>query len=74
VPDEMGYAQADPEQTAKAVRVALFIALSRLEGRRETPGNDGLPSGWYSIRKRRVYLFAIAGRSDGASLYDRKCP
>jgi hypothetical protein len=32
VPDEMGYAPADPEQTAKAVRVALFIALSRLEG------------------------------------------
>lgn len=32
VPDEMGSAQADPEQTAKAVRVALFIALSRLEG------------------------------------------
>ena len=31
VPDEMGYAPADPEQTAKAVRVALFIALSRLE-------------------------------------------
>jgi hypothetical protein len=32
VPDEMGYAPADPEQTAKAVRVAFFIALSRLEG------------------------------------------
>jgi hypothetical protein len=32
VPDEMGSAPADPEQTAKAVRVALFIALSRLEG------------------------------------------
>jgi hypothetical protein len=32
VPDEMGFAPADPEQTAKAVRVALFIALSRLEG------------------------------------------
>ena len=32
VPDEMGYAPADLEQTAKAVRVALFIALSRLEG------------------------------------------
>lgn len=32
VPDEMGYAPADPEQTAKAVRVALFIALSRLQG------------------------------------------
>jgi hypothetical protein len=31
-PDEMGYAPADPEQTAKAVRVAFFIALSRLEG------------------------------------------
>jgi hypothetical protein len=31
VPDDMGYAPADPEQTAKAVRVALFIALSRLE-------------------------------------------
>jgi hypothetical protein len=28
----MGSAPADPEQTAKAVRVALFIALSRLEG------------------------------------------
>jgi hypothetical protein len=28
----MGYAAADPEQTAKAVRVAFFIALSRLEG------------------------------------------
>jgi hypothetical protein len=32
VPEEMGYAAADPEQTAKAVRVAFFIALSRLEG------------------------------------------
>ena len=32
IPDEMGYAPADPEQTAKAVRVAFFIALSRLEG------------------------------------------
>jgi len=32
VPEDMGYAPADPEQTAKAVRVALFIALSRLEG------------------------------------------
>jgi hypothetical protein len=32
VPDEMGYVPADPEQTAKAVRVAFFIALSRLEG------------------------------------------
>ena len=32
VPEEMGHAPADPEQTAKAVRVALFIALSRLEG------------------------------------------
>jgi hypothetical protein len=32
VPDEIGSALADPEQTAKAVRVALFIALSRLEG------------------------------------------
>jgi uncharacterized protein DUF6931 len=31
VPEDMGYAPADPEQTAKAVRVALFIALSRLE-------------------------------------------
>lgn len=31
VPEEMGYTPADPEQTAKAVRVALFIALSRLE-------------------------------------------
>ena len=31
-PDEMGYAPADPDQTAKAVRVAFFIALSRLEG------------------------------------------
>src|SRR6185369_5418416 len=31
VPEEMGYAPADPEQTAKAVRVAFFIALSRLE-------------------------------------------
>jgi hypothetical protein len=31
VPEEMGYAPADPEQTAKAVRVALFIALSRIE-------------------------------------------
>jgi hypothetical protein len=32
VPDEMGYVPADPEQTAKAVRVAFFIALSKLEG------------------------------------------
>ena len=32
VPEEMGYSPADPEQTAKAVRVALFIAMSRLEG------------------------------------------
>jgi hypothetical protein len=32
VPDVMGYAPADPEQTAKAIRVGLFIALSRLEG------------------------------------------
>jgi hypothetical protein len=31
VPEEMGYAPADPEKTAKAVRVALFIALSRLQ-------------------------------------------
>lgn len=31
VPENMGFAPADPEQTAKAVRVALFIALSRLE-------------------------------------------
>ena len=31
VPDDKGYAPAPPEQTAKAVRVALFIALSRLE-------------------------------------------
>jgi hypothetical protein len=31
VPEDMGHAPADPEQTAKAVRVALFIALSRLE-------------------------------------------
>jgi hypothetical protein len=31
VPEEMGFAPADPEQTAKAVRVALFIALSRIE-------------------------------------------
>jgi len=31
VPAELGYAAADPEQTAKAVRVALFIALSRLD-------------------------------------------
>lgn len=30
VPEEMGYAPADPEQTAKAVRIALFIALSRV--------------------------------------------
>jgi hypothetical protein len=30
VPEEMGYAPAAPEQTAKAVRVALFITLSRL--------------------------------------------
>jgi hypothetical protein len=33
VPEEMGYVAADPEQTAKAVRVALFIALSRLEAK-----------------------------------------
>jgi hypothetical protein len=32
VPEDMGSVPADPEQTAKAVRVALFIALSRLEG------------------------------------------
>jgi hypothetical protein len=32
VPEEMGYTPADLEQTAKAVRVALFIALSKLEG------------------------------------------
>jgi hypothetical protein len=32
VPEEMGYSPADPEQTAKAVRVALFIAMSHLEG------------------------------------------
>jgi hypothetical protein len=32
VPEELGFAPADPEQTAKAVRVALLIALSRLEG------------------------------------------
>jgi hypothetical protein len=31
VPENMGHAPADPEQTAKAVRVALFIALSRLD-------------------------------------------
>jgi hypothetical protein len=31
VPEEMGYIPADPEKTAKAVRVALFIALSGLE-------------------------------------------
>ena len=31
-PDEMGHVPTDPEQTAKAVRVAFFIALSRLEG------------------------------------------
>ncbi|MBR1232065.1 DUF6931 family protein [Bradyrhizobium sp. AUGA SZCCT0182] len=30
VPEEMGYAPADPEQTPKAVRVAMFIALSRI--------------------------------------------
>jgi hypothetical protein len=30
VPENMGHVPADPEQTAKAVRVALFIALSRL--------------------------------------------
>jgi len=29
VPEDMGYAPADPEQTHRAVRVALFIALSR---------------------------------------------
>ena len=62
VPDEMGYAPADPEQTAKAVRVALFIASVSPRGRRKTPGNDGLPSGWYSIRERRVRHFAIARR------------
>jgi hypothetical protein len=31
VPEGMGHTPADPEQTARAVRVALFIALSRLE-------------------------------------------
>ena len=44
VPEEMGYAPADPEQTAKAVRVALFIALSRLEAEGKTRSNDGVPS------------------------------
>jgi len=33
VPEEMGHVPADPEQTAKAVRVAVFIALSRIEAR-----------------------------------------
>ena len=32
VPGELGHVPAAPEQTAKAVRVSLFIALSRLEG------------------------------------------
>ena len=32
VPEELGHVPAKPEQTAKAVRVSLFIALSRLEG------------------------------------------
>ena len=32
VPEELGHVPAAPEQTAKAVRVCLFIALSRLEG------------------------------------------
>lgn len=30
VPAEFGHVAADPEQTARAVRVALFIALSRM--------------------------------------------
>jgi hypothetical protein len=33
VPEELGHVPASPEQTAKAVRVALFIALSRLEAK-----------------------------------------
>lgn len=33
VPEEMGHVPADPEQTAKAVRVAMFIALSRVGAR-----------------------------------------
>ena len=37
VPEEMGYAPADPEQTAKAVRVALFIALSRVGSHERRP-------------------------------------
>jgi hypothetical protein len=32
VPEDMGHIAADPEQTAKAVRAALLIALSRLQG------------------------------------------
>lgn len=32
VPEDMGHVAADPEQTAKAVRAALLIALSRLQG------------------------------------------
>jgi hypothetical protein len=37
VPEEMGYAPADPEQTAKAVRIALFIALSRVGSHERRP-------------------------------------
>jgi hypothetical protein len=32
VPEDMGHVSADPEQTAKAVRAALLIALSQLKG------------------------------------------
>jgi hypothetical protein len=32
VPEDMGYVPTAPERTARAVRVALLIALSRLEG------------------------------------------